>query len=96
MVSVLQNKPSLHGHLREEFPGPERDSGPQLPEKNRPAQVGFDLRQQLRSLPVQAVTVRQQAIINNLLLGNKPLHNPIHSHVPPWLGSRSVGSWRGP
>lgn len=75
-------------HLREKFPGPEGDPGPQLSEEDSSAQVRFDLRQQFRGLPVQPVRVRQQAVINNLLLRDKPTHVLVRRHIPPLVTFR--------
>lgn len=69
-------------NLREEFPGPECDPGPQLSEQDSSAQVRFDLRQQLRGLPVQPVRVRQHAVIDNLLLRDKRSHVTFYDHIP--------------
>lgn len=79
-LGSLNHTPTLLQYLREKFPGPESDPGPQLSEEDSSAQVRFDLRQQFRGLPVQPVRVRQQAIIHNLLLRNKLSHIPAHSH----------------
>lgn len=72
-------------HLREEFPAPESDPGPQLPDEDRSGQVRFDLRQQFGGLVVQPIGVRQQPVIHDLLLRDEP-SRPLHSHVPPVLG----------
>lgn len=49
------NLQPLLQNLREEFPGPESDPGPQLSDEDSSGQVRFDLRQQFRGLPVQPV-----------------------------------------
>lgn len=69
-------------HLREEFPAPESDPGPQLSNEDSSGQVRFDLRQQFRGLPVQPIRVRQQPVIHDLLLRDEPGHIPIHGHIP--------------
>lgn len=73
---------SLLQHLREEFPGPKSDSGPQLSEENSSGQIGLDLCQQLGGLLVQAVRVRQQAVVDDLLLRFEPSHVSILGHIP--------------
>lgn len=75
-------------HLREEFPAPESDPGPQLPDEDSSGQVRLDLRQQLRGLLVQPIGVRQQLVIHDLLLRDKP-GIPVHSHIPLILRSLS-------
>ena len=70
---------------------PVRGPGPQLPDQHGPAQVGLDGGQQLGGLPVQPAGVGQQAVIHDLLLGDKRGVRAFRGHHAARLSSHRFG-----